>query len=167
MAINRTETRAKQAMTVPPFKELVLKHLLLPLVLVGLVIADFVILKGSPIRTIWWIMIALVYFGRKYSHILDAIRVLGVSRRLDEWGVVTEGRVVDKIESTDTYFRRLRHYDILYEFEQGWRAWQRVSPKVYERLAVGDRVPVRYLVDEPRYSRIEVEILLKSQTTAP
>jgi hypothetical protein len=91
----------------------------------------------------------MIVFAFRHS----GLRHLRISRELDRAGLTTEGTVVDKLESRSR--DRELHCDILYEYGEGYQAWQKVSEKVYESVCAGDKVTVRYLARDPKYSRLE------------
>lgn len=85
----------------------------------------------------------------------SALKLIKVARELDRDGMVTHGTVVDKLRARSRDEEVC--YDILYEYGDGHRAWQKVSPEVHDSLCVGDIVKVRCLLRDPKHSRMEFE----------
>jgi hypothetical protein len=85
-------------------------------------------------------------------HGRSGLKLIRLARELDRDGMITHGTVVDKLRARS---KDEIHYDILYQYGDRHRAWQKVSPDVYDSLSTGDTVKVRCLLRDPKYSRME------------
>ncbi len=141
---------------VPSLKVIVIREIVLPLVWVGLV-ALFLTLGDTGISRLDKLIIigvlAIGLVGLFSVRTKEMIRLALMAKRLSETGMFTQGRVVEKLQSR--HRKGAITFDIMYEYLEHYRAWQEVDPAKYDQLSVGDSVPVKYLPDNPRYSRIE------------
>ena len=140
-------------MALPKVKDLIAQGVILLIALPVLPIMAVVhyIRKGdSSLLFMAAVFVAgTVYFALRHS----ALRLIRLARELDRDGMTTQGTVVDKLESRSE--DRELHCDILYEYGESYQVWQKVSRKAFESLSVGDKITVRYLLRDPRYSRLE------------
>jgi hypothetical protein len=77
------------------------------------------------------------------------------ARRLDHFGQMTQGTIVNLWIEERSSEEPNAHY-IAYEFGDGLRVMQKVNEQIFQTVQVGVSVPVRYLPENPRCSRMEV-----------
>jgi len=145
-----------RAVNVSSIKAVVIREIVLPLVGLGsvvlfLTLGDTGISKLDELIIIGVVAISLVALF--FIRTREMIHLALMAKRLNETGMFTQGRVVEKLQSREN--GEIITYDIMYEYLDHYRAWQEVDAAKYEQLSVGDSVPVKYLPDDPRYSRIE------------
>lgn len=76
------------------------------------------------------------------------------ARKLDQFGEITEGAIVDSWVDRDSDGDKT--YYVAYEFGDGIQIAQQVKQSLYEQIPLRSQVPVRYLPDEPTISRMEL-----------
>ena len=76
------------------------------------------------------------------------------ARKLDRWGEITEGTIVDSWVYQDSDGDKT-HY-VAYEFGDGIQVAQKVKRALYEQLPLRSHVPVRYLPEDPTISRMDL-----------
>lgn len=140
---------------VPRVSELLWQSAILLGSLIALLILAFVFYKGGKSLRAILLPIGTAVMALVASFRYTGLKDIRLARELDKNGMTTHGTVMHKLEARD-HDRQL-HCDIKYEYGDGYQAWQKVSPDVYESLRVGDTVPVRYLLRDPKYSRMEVQ----------
>ena len=145
-----------RAVNVSSIKATVIREIVLPLVGLGLVVL-FLTLGDTRISRLGKLIIvgivAMNLVALLFIRTREVIHLALMAKRLSESGMFTQGRVVEKLQSRES--GEIITYDIMYEYLEHYRAWQEVDAAKYEQLSVGDSVPVKYLPDDPRYSRIE------------
>ncbi len=76
------------------------------------------------------------------------------ARKLDRFGEITEGAIVDSWVDQDSDGDKT-HY-VAYEFGDGIQVAQKVKRSVSEQLPLRSHVPVRYLPEDPTISRMDL-----------
>jgi hypothetical protein len=77
------------------------------------------------------------------------------ARRLDQFGELTEGMIVEMWVDEETPYQSDEHY-IAYEFGDNLRVTQKINAQTFQILCLGQSVTIRYLPDNPRFSRMEL-----------
>ena len=76
------------------------------------------------------------------------------ARKLDQFGEITEGAIVDSWIDRDSDGDKT--YYVAYEFGDGIQITQKVKRSLFDRLPIRSHIPVRYMPDDPTISRMEL-----------